>query len=692
MHSRLAHAARTLLVFLAWASSSAPVSAQEARLRHALAPRIVLGEVTHAWPRQPLLSEARAQIGVPWVWSERGALGEGATVCVIDTGIDLNHRDFLDARGATRVRYLLDLDAMPRGVHPELEREGGAVWTAEEIDAARAMREPLPIDWHGHGTIIASAAAGDDSESEALGPEAGVAPRASLVVVRALRRDTLGISDDDIARGASFCAAVSEPSRTSMVIALGGHDGPHDGTSPIERMLTGIAHQGFAVVVAAGNDAQQPIHASTRLVGNEIARFTLRVPAPEIDEALVAVVVHGARSVRLRSSRGTSPWVGRGETFDDGVLRITRSDDEDDASSTLVLRGDLPFGALTIEVRGAEVTMRGPAPMAHAWLAQADLGSLFAARFEGETARVGEEVRVPATADGVIAVGASVSRGFVPGLDGPGLTADEDEDGRALYSARGPRVDGAPLPHLLAPGGWVSAALSEDLEAENPAALFGGSTARLASQRRGTNRVMALGTSISAAVVGGAIALARGLAPGSEDDVRMLLGTARAEDAWRATSGMGLVDLEAWIRMREGTDGDALRVGCTRDWALPSANDVQIVARSNSHAPQAFSLFALHASQTQALGSLDLREGLGVARLDLPSWATSEVRVEARAGDVVRGECVLRVTLDGAPNPPRAFGGCTATSRVSTTWWTSTWWVLLALLGWLRRGRDRRSA
>jgi hypothetical protein len=155
---------------------------------------------------------------------------------------------------------------------------------------------------------------------------------------------------------------------------------------------------------------------------------------------------------------------------------------------------------------------------------------------------------------------------------------------------------------------------------------------------------------------------------------------------------MGLIDLEAWIRMREGTDGDALRVGCTRDWALPSANDVQIVARSDSHTPQAFSLFAVGDRQAQALGSLDVREGLGVARLDLPSWATSEVRVEARAGDVVRGECVLRVTLDGAPNPPRAFGGCTATSRVSTTWWTSTWWVLLALLGWLRRGRDRRSA
>ena len=196
---RLAHVIlRTLLLGVAWASPC-PAYAQHA-LNHALAPRWIAGERVHAWPRQPLLSEARAQIGVPWVWTERSAMGEGATVCVIDTGIDLNHRDFLDEAGATRVRWLLDLDASPRGLHATLEREGGAVWSDAEIDAARAAGDALPVDWHGHGTVVASAAAGDDSDDATLGSEAGVAPRARLVIVRALRRDTLGVSDDDIAR------------------------------------------------------------------------------------------------------------------------------------------------------------------------------------------------------------------------------------------------------------------------------------------------------------------------------------------------------------------------------------------------------------------------------------------------------------------------------------------------------------
>lgn len=674
---------RMFLLSIAWASPCL-AHAQHA-LDHALAPRWIAGERVHAWPRQPLLSEARAQIGVPWVWTERSALGEGATVCVIDTGIDLNHRDFLDEAGATRVRWLLDLDALPRGVHAPLEGEGGAVWSAAEIDAARASGDALPVDWHGHGTVVASAAAGDDSDDATLGGEAGVAPRASLVIVRALRRDTLGVSDDDIARGAAFCAAVSEPSRTTMVIALGGHDGPHDGTSAIERTLTGFAHQGFAVVVAAGNDGQRALHASARLVANEPARFALRVPAPDRSDALVAVVVHGARSVRVQLPHGAfSRWVSRGERVEEGALLVARSEDANDVSTTIVLQGDFRGGVLTIEARGAD----GTASTAHAWLAQAELGSLFPTYFEGETAHEGDEVSVPATADGVIAVGASVSRGFVPGVDGPGLTADEDEDGRAHYSSRGPRVDGAPLPHLLAPGGWVSAALSADVEVENPSALFGGSTSRFAAQRRGTNRVMALGTSISAGVLGGAIALARGLRPGSEEDVRTMLASAHSEEAWLPTSGAGLLDMRPWLLLREGTESsDALRVGCTRTWITPSAADVSLIARAPSLSPRVLSLFAVGPFGEAPMGVLDVQHGFGSTQLDTPSWATTEVRIEAREGDEVRGECVLQVTLDGAPGSPQALGGCAvAAGRCDALW------LYAGLACLLTRARGRRSA
>ena len=61
----------------------------------------------------------------------------------------MTHPDFLDAQGHTRVAWLLDLSAPPRGVHPDLEQKfgvlpstgsvlAGAVWSAADIDAAIA--------------------------------------------------------------------------------------------------------------------------------------------------------------------------------------------------------------------------------------------------------------------------------------------------------------------------------------------------------------------------------------------------------------------------------------------------------------------------------------------------------------------------------------------------------------------------
>ena len=49
--------------------------------------------------------------GARLAWARHGTLGEGATVCVIDTGVDVRHRDFRDADGRTRIAWLVDLEA-----------------------------------------------------------------------------------------------------------------------------------------------------------------------------------------------------------------------------------------------------------------------------------------------------------------------------------------------------------------------------------------------------------------------------------------------------------------------------------------------------------------------------------------------------------------------------------------------------
>ncbi|HEV3192376.1 MAG TPA: hypothetical protein VGY54_17820, partial [Polyangiaceae bacterium] len=101
-----------------------------------------------------------------------GLDGSGAAVGIADTGLDLTHPDFLDARGHTRVAWLLDLSSAPRRVYADLERQfgltdasgnaRGAVWKAEDIDAAIASGSvaTLPLDEVGHGTLVTSCAAG----------------------------------------------------------------------------------------------------------------------------------------------------------------------------------------------------------------------------------------------------------------------------------------------------------------------------------------------------------------------------------------------------------------------------------------------------------------------------------------------------------------------------------------------------
>ena len=238
----------------------------------------------------------------------------------------------------------------------------------------------------------------------------------------------------------------------------------------------------------------------------------------------------------------------------------------------------------------------------------------------------------------------------------------------------------------------MSAALSADVEVENPAALFGGSTSRFASQRRGNFRVMALGTSVSAGVLGGAIALARGLSPGSEEDVRMMLATARSDAAWRPTSGAGLLDMRAWLTLREGTDtSDALSVSCTRTWIAPGASDVQLIARTPSRGSRALTLVAVGPWGVEPMRYVDVQDGFGSVQLNTPSWATQVVTIEAREGDVLRGRCVLHVSLDGAPNAPRALGGCAASNRAASNQRSGAFWLYASLAWLLMTARGRRS-
>ena len=658
--------------------------AWRARIADALAPRSLDGEALRAWPSRPLLDDARAMVGAELAWERGGTRGAGATICVIDTGLDLAHRDFLDAEGHTRVRWLLDLDAEPRGVHDALERVGGAVWSREEIDDALARGEEIAPDWHGHGTSIASAAAGDDTPSDTGedGLRAGIAPETELVIVRALRRGALGFHDDDVVRGARFCVdpRVSIASRTVILLALGGHDGPHDGSSAYERALSAITARGAAVVVAAGNDGDVAMHASGWLVREEPVPLTVRMPAPSIDDGLVAVAVRGAREVRASLREGPfTPWASRGVSIEEPSIVI---DTTDVTTTYVVAHGALGAGDLVIEARGA--ANEGGA--LDAWIVEARLGdALFVPRFVGLGAREGEEITIPATADGVIAVGASVSRGLLEGESRPALTLEADETGRASFSSRGPRVDGAPLPTLLAPGGWIVAARSSSIDPTDAEALFAGSIERFEAQRRGDDRLAVAGTSVAAALVAGAVALGRANEDGVVED-RVALSSsalALAEAPFDARTGAGLLQIPAYLVRRRDVGGIAepLELGCTRSTITPGARDLAVIVRSRGGGEVRVRTRVVGEAWS---GTRRMRGGWVAVPVEVPARVIGAVvDVEAEVAGRVSSACTVEVRDDAAPLA--VSGGCAVSRRQSACSSLSLAWLAMALTCALRR-------
>ena len=96
-----------------------------------------------------------------------GLTGRGVLIGIVDSGIDLNHPEFLGEDGISRVAALWDMTVEgtpPRGfLH-------GTAYTREEIAAGLVSS----VDQDGHGTAVAAIAAG----------RSGAAPGASIAADR----------------------------------------------------------------------------------------------------------------------------------------------------------------------------------------------------------------------------------------------------------------------------------------------------------------------------------------------------------------------------------------------------------------------------------------------------------------------------------------------------------------------------
>lgn len=213
--------------------------------------------IAHVWLdgiRQARLDKSVPQIGAPKAWAA-GYDGKGVRIAVLDTGVD--------------------------ATHPDLKTQ---VTQSKNFSTAADA-----TDHYGHGTHVASIAAGTGAKSG--GTYKGVAPGAKILNGKVLDDDGFG-SDSSILAGMEWAAAQGAD---VVNLSLGGPDSA--AVDPLEAEVDKLsAEKGILFAIAAGNSG-------------ELGAGTVGSPA-SADAALAVGAVDDNDKLAPFSSRG--PRTGDG--------------------------------------------------------------------------------------------------------------------------------------------------------------------------------------------------------------------------------------------------------------------------------------------------------------------------------------------------------------------------------------------
>ena len=198
--------------------------------------------------------------------------GQDVIIGIIDTGIAFAEDAFRFEDGTTKLLGLWD-----QSIDGQRE-EGiyyGSTYTEQEINDAINSISPYSFipntDVDGHGTFIASVAAGNTADKYI-----GAAPRARIVAVRLrrarpyyIRRYLLSEDDPNLFESSDFLLGMKYVLDKSaefdmpvvIITGMGSNTAAHDGNSLFEDYISFISsREGCAVVCAAGNEANARHH------------------------------------------------------------------------------------------------------------------------------------------------------------------------------------------------------------------------------------------------------------------------------------------------------------------------------------------------------------------------------------------------------------------------------------------------
>jgi subtilisin family serine protease len=458
----------------------------------------------------------------------RSLTGKGVLFGIIDTEFDTHHSAFLDSSGHTRFVGIWDQKDTTKKFP---NRFGyGIIKTGASLDKDTVLGLGTS---EFHGTFMASYAVGGDRKSAYY----GAAPEAMIAGVR------MGGSDANIIDGLKWLFSLADSLKRPCVVnmSLGIAQGPHDGSSLVDRVIDSLSLKpGHVVVGAVGNDGDKKSHvqltmgrnefkgawvtgyASTDHRGRPATASVFDAWGPTGKTLTCSLFLLDTVNNTYRQSSGQITTLFNNHFVADTIVWIDSATSRRDtvflqfetqrASALNARPGMLVYTTSTRPslMLGFKMLVSGTGGTVHVW----NGGKVAFASRQMETAGFsnGDTImsvnELGGTALRNITVGAYVNR--VPTrLQNGGLWggANDPKDPHLLthYSSRGPTLDGRIKPDITAPGSDVTGAMPRNMRAADAQIVFWPGWPDTTSKQG--RYLVTGGTSVASPIVAGIVAL-----------------------------------------------------------------------------------------------------------------------------------------------------------------------------------------
>ncbi|MCS7298478.1 MAG: S8 family peptidase [Spirochaetia bacterium] len=441
------------------------------------------------------LDMVRDKLNLNYIYNYYGqdkVQGKDVIIGVIDSGIDSSHADFRTSSGSSRILYVWD-----QTVDVTNSRLGyGREYTKSELDRDLGLVK----DEEGHGTHVSGIATGNGRMSS--GKYSGISQGSDLIVVKT------DFSIIGILEGIEYIFLKSRELGKSCVVNLslgldiGSHDGSDIESLVLKDIINSYGREGKVIVVSAGNSGYFKQHFSNTITLIPISSV-LEISSNstrEADELVADFWVDGGvvPEVRIVSPNGnTSGWI----TFSNNYTKNVSLPDGEIIVSMVSNRynNDLNIQITFLDTQSKSIstgnwqiqfkTISGTSIL-HGWLQYSD--GIISQFSNGDNYFT---INSMFLIDEVIFVSSYNSRNSFSSTSGNIYLPRLTNDNISYFSSRGPTRDGRKKPDISAPGAVIFAPLSSQSERDG----YVDKTYR--------NYIGMMGTSMSAPVVAGVVAL-----------------------------------------------------------------------------------------------------------------------------------------------------------------------------------------